>query len=408
MKAQLRDLGQALVDRGWMGEDALERARTRQLRLGGHLTTAVLEGGSVSEARMLQALAEVHGLPAVGAEELAGVPADVIGLVSSRDAARFRAVPFAATVSRLDVATDRPDSLQELDELAFIVGRRLSVHVTTEARLAAALKLYYGAAIPARLAGLLERLERGFPDSEDAAAGRHATADVEAEDEGMAPAPPPAVQLAAGPPPSEPTRAPDAPGRFRPLSPSVPADPRRTIPLTEDERRALHDASARNDGGRHPALLEALARLELASSAGQIAESLMDGLDPWLEGLVVLRGSAGELVGWKTRTGREDVLRLFRVRPDEPSIFADLLDDGPLYTGGLAATEPHQRLAACWDGDLTGTFTVLPIRLGKRPVCVVLGRARDAENATVPPEALRRLRDAAEHAFQALLDDRRK
>lgn len=392
-----------------MSEEGLERARTRHQRLGGHLTTALLEGGSISESQLLQALSEAHGVPAVGAEELLQVPADVLALVGSRDAVRFRVVPFAATISRVDVATDRPDNLKDLDELAFIVGKRLSVHVTTEARLAAALKLHYDYAVPARLAALLERLERGFPDRGEAAVPGHA-ATVEAESEGMPPAPAPALEaLSAEPPrPTEPARPREAVGRFRPLSPLVPADPRRTIPLTEDERRALRDASARDDGSRHPALLEAVARLELASSAGQIAESLMDGLEPWLERLVVLRGSAGELVGWKAREGREDVLRLFRVRPEEPSVFADLLDDAPLYTGGLAATEPHQRLAACWDGDLTGTFTALPIRLGGRPICVVVGRARDPEAATVPPEALRRLRETAEHAFQALLDVRRK
>jgi hypothetical protein len=187
----------------------------------------------------------------------------------------------------------------------------------------------------------------------------------------------------------------------------VPADPRRSIQLTDEERHTL-EAGAADDGSRHPALLEALARLELATSASQIAESLLDGLEPWLERLVVLRGSAGELVGWKTREAREDVLRLYRVNAEEPSLFAELMAGSPLYAGGLSATEAHQRLAGCWDGDLTGTFTALPVRLAERPVCVVLGRGRDIESPTVPPEALRRLRDTAERAFQALLDERRK
>ena len=415
MKTQVRDLGQVLIDRGWMGEASFERARIRHQRLGGHLTTAVLESGSIAEGRVLQAIGEVHGLPVVGSEELAQVPADVVGLLSARDAIRFRVVPFAATTSRVLVATDRPDNLKELDELSFILGRRLSLHVTTEARLAAALNRFYGYTIPTRLVGLLERLERGFPHADDETAreardGEHTRPEAEA----MPPAaagPEPSTagsERTRGPRPLEPSRPGGGTGRFRPLSPLVRADPRRTISLTEEERVALRSGSAVDDGSHHPALLEAIARIELASSASQIAESLLDGLEPWLERLVVMRGSAGDLVGWKTREAREDVLRLFRVSADEPSVFADLLEGGPLYVGGLTATEPHERLAACWDGDLTGTYTVLPVRIGSRPLCVVLGRAKDPAAATVPPEGLRRLREAAEHAFQTLLDDRRK
>jgi hypothetical protein len=412
VKAQVRDLGQVLIDRGWMGEASFERARIRHQRLGGHLTTAVLESGSVAEGRVLQAMGEVHGLPVVGGEDLTQVPADVVGLLSARDAVRFRVVPFAATTSRVDVATDRPDNLKELDELSFILGRRLSLHVTTEARLAAALNRFYGYTIPTRLVGLLERLERGFPHAgEDAGREARDEAHARQEAEGIPPipvGPEPAAAATAPPGSTEPPRPIGGKGRFRPLSPLVPPDPRRTISLTDEERVALRSGSAVDDGSRHPALLEAIARIELASSASQIAESLLDGLEPWLERLVVLRGSAGELVGWKTREAREDVLRLFRVTADEPSVFADLLEGGPLYAGGLAATVPHERLAACWDGDLTGTYTVLPVRIGTRPICVVLGRAKDPEAATVPPEALRRLREAAEHAFRTLLDDRRK
>ena len=401
-----------------MGEASFERARIRHQRLGGHLTTAVLESGTVTEGRVLQAMGEAHGLPVVGGEELTQVSADVVGLLSARDAVRLRVVPFAATTSRVDVATDRPDNLKELDELSFILGRRLSLHVTTEARLAAALNRFYGYTIPTRLVGLLERLERGFPHADeepgpDADAGEHARPEAEGTPPAAAGPEPqtPAAEAptpAGGPRSTEPPRPAGGTARFRPLSPLVRADPRRTISLTDEERVALRSGSAVDDGSRHPALLEAIARIELASSASQIAESLLDGLEPWLERLVVLRGSAGELVGWKTREAREDVLRLFRVSADEPSVFADLLEGGPLYAGGLAATEPHERLAACWDGDLTGTYTALPVRIGTRPICVVLGRAKDPAAATVPPEALRRLREAAEHAFQTLLDDRRK
>ncbi|MEZ5331477.1 MAG: hypothetical protein R2991_05380 [Thermoanaerobaculia bacterium] len=409
MKTHAKDLGQVLSDRGWITDDALERTRARHQRLGGDFSTAILESGTVSEAHVLQALGEVHGLPTADGDDLEEIPSDVIGLLGPRDAVRFRVVPFAATASRIDVATDRPDNLKELDELSFILGKRLAVHVATEVRLGEALKGYYGYSMPTRLLSLLERMERGFlTDGDDGPAAAGATHRTQGE--GM-PAAPPAAGSTGRPlharRPDE-ARPKATTSRFRPLSPQVAPDPKRSIPLTDAERQALQTGISTDDGSRHPSLLEAMARLELASSASQIADSLIDGLEPWLEHLVVLRGSAGELVGWKTKEAREDTLRLFRVNGSEPSVFADLLEGGPLYTGGLVSNEAHDRLAACWEGDLTGTFTVLPVRLGNRPVCVVLGRAKDPESPTVPPEALRRLREAAERAFEALLDDRRK
>lgn len=410
MKAHARDLGQVLSDHGWIGAEALEKARARHRRLGGDLTTAVLESGAVREDHLVQALGEVHGLPTVDAAQLDELPADVIGLVGARDAVRFRVVPFSATASRIDVATDRPDNLKDFDELSFILGKRLSLHVATEVRVGEALKRYYGYSMPTRLLSLLERMERGFLHTDDNSATGKASAH-KSETEGLPAAPSPPSGAASRPVEA---RRQDAPrpqataSRFRPISPQVAPDPRRTIPLTEDERRALETGVSVDDGSRDPALLEAIARLELASSASQIADSVIDGLEPWLEHLVVLRGSAGELVGWKTREGREDMLRLFRVSADEESVFSDLLGGAPLYTGGLPPNEAHERLAACWEGDLSGTFTILPVRLGNRPVCVALGRAKDPESPTVPPEALRRLREAAERAFEALLDERRK
>lgn len=387
-KSAKKDLGRLLLERGWATEEQLRLALERQRRSGGALSTALLELEVVSEGQLLNALADLHGLPPAGAAELASIPSTVVALLSPREASRYRAVPFAVAAGRADVATDRPDSLDELDELSFLLGKRLAVYVTTEVRLADALERCYGIARPARLGEL---------------AGRLSGAPRPAESRSLQPKPPAGADAVPGAPvwQEEPERASVVTSRFRPLSPSVAPDPRRVIALTPDERRALR-AEAR---AQAQPLEDALLRLELADSARQVGDTILEALAPHFEVLVLLRPRGDRWVGWLGIGPALDVDRLREADfgDAEASFLLELEPGVDAWSGSLAPLPAHRRLSAAWGGDLGGTFTAAGVRLGDRLICVLLGRPRLEEQPALADRDLRRLCDAAARSFQALL-----
>ncbi len=393
-RSEKKDLGRRLRDRGWAEEGQLRLALERQRRSGGALSTALLELEAVSESRLLDALAELHGLPPAGATELDEIPPTVIALVSPREASRYRVVPFAAVGGRADVATDRPGAIEELDELSFLLGRRLAVHVTTEVRLVEALERWYGIARPSRLGELVARLTAPPPGSEP-------------------PSDTPSVpDVSSRPLPGAPvwhqeeSRTPIVTSRFRPRAPTVPPDPRRVISLTAEERQAL-------SAGRGPAgsivaarfLDEALHRLQLAATARQVGDVVLEATSGDFDWVALLRRRRDRWVGW-LGTGHglvTDRLRSCDFGDSEPSFVLELEPGDDLWTGPLTLLPAHQRLAAAWGDDLEGRFTAGGLRLRERLVGVFLGR-RPAERApNLDDEALRQLLGAAGRALQTLL-----
>jgi hypothetical protein len=400
-KSAKKDLGRLLLDRAWADEEQLRLALERQRRSGGALSTALLELDVLSEGRLLTALAELHSLPPAGATELATIPSTVIALLSPREASRYRVVPFAAVGGRADVATDRPDALEDLDELSFLLGKRLALHVTTEVRLADALERYYGIARPARLGDLVARLT-GAPRPSQPKVGPPAAPEALADA---------TSQGSHWSEVEEETRAPSITSRFRPLSPTVAPDPRRVISLTAEERQALSGTGAPSEPVGGARLLEdALVRLQLAASASQVGDTLLQTLAGDFELVALLRPRRSRWVGW-LGAGHglaSDRLRACEFGDSEPSFLLELEPGVDLWTGGLAPLPAHGRLAASWGGDLAGEFTAAGVRLGERLVCVLVGRRKPNHVPALDDGALRELASAAARAFQTLLAGERE
>ncbi|MFO8212163.1 type II secretion system protein, partial [Pseudomonas aeruginosa] len=66
--ADARLLGQMLIERGLCNAQELERALELQARIGGRLGALLLRSGGVSEAALLEVLAEQLRLPLVGVD----------------------------------------------------------------------------------------------------------------------------------------------------------------------------------------------------------------------------------------------------------------------------------------------------------------------------------------------------
>ncbi len=391
-KADKRDLGRLLLEREWVEDEQIRLALDRQRQLGGSLSTSLLEIEALSEGRLLSAHADLHGVPAAGTAELGTVPPAVIALLSPREASRYRAVPFAVAGGRADIATDRPEAFDELDELSFLLGKRLAVHVTSEVRLAEALERYFGVRRTARLAELAARLQA--PATPAPAAPR------------ATPALPESLPGAV-PGPADASRPPAVGGRFRPLTPTVPPDPRRVVALSESERRAL---SAASSGAPMPAARplevdDALMRLPVATSARQVGQLLLVALEPAFEQLVLLRPRQEEWLGWMGRGEGLETWKLesLAIAGSEPSVIEQLSPGRDLWWGELAALPAHRRLVATWGGSLEGSFAAVGVRLGARLLCVGIGKLAPGRIPEADAEAIGRLLEGAAGAFQALL-----
>ena len=160
----MKSLGTLLVKHGWITKQQLGLAISKQREIGGRLGTCLLEMGAVEEDVLDRCLAEQQGVPVASAKSLQDIPDKVSQLLPAPIAIRYRAVPFHAGHSEVDIAMLEVDNLWLQDELSFIIGRRLNVYITNEARVSEALSTYYGAPISERFARLLNRLNQNLQE----------------------------------------------------------------------------------------------------------------------------------------------------------------------------------------------------------------------------------------------------
>jgi len=222
-------LGQLLVARGWITVQQLTRALKNQNVAGGRLGTCLLEMDAISEELLLKGLAEQHGVPSAGVDDLRGVPDEVIGLIPEKLARRCRAVPFYVEGGRLDLALMDPRNLSAQDEIAFASGKRVKVFVAEEVRILEALDKYYGEECPSRFGLVLDRLNRARFLWEKKAPERPEPEPLPLFDNPFAP--PPKLNLAPALPELDAPRPrpapavssePSSPGLFAPLTPPDP------------------------------------------------------------------------------------------------------------------------------------------------------------------------------------------
>ena len=133
----------------------LDEAVHRQVLNGGGLDTVLLEMGLVDESELAPLLARAASLPLVEHTRLQKIDPALLSMFPKRVAERDRMIPFEITGRRLSVAVATLPKLEDLDRIGFMLSVWIRPFVTTEVRLAQALKRAYEIPIPRRLEGLL-------------------------------------------------------------------------------------------------------------------------------------------------------------------------------------------------------------------------------------------------------------
>ncbi len=139
----LRNLGQVLVDLGFITDDQLEELKAEQERNPEESLGRIAEQmGYINDEQLAQAQSEQFGLKMVYLAEMP-IPANVLASVPETMAQLYRIVPIALENSVLTIATCDPQKLSVEDELRTFLGFDVRSAVATERDIQKALDKYY-------------------------------------------------------------------------------------------------------------------------------------------------------------------------------------------------------------------------------------------------------------------------
>jgi len=419
----MMSLGTLLVKHGWITKQQLGLAISKQREIGGRLGTCLLEMGAISEDLLNRSLAEQQGVPTVSAEELTDIEEKVSRLLPAPIAIRYRAVPFRATHSDVEIAMLEVDNLWLQDELSFIVGRRLNVYLANEARIVEALSSYYKAPCSERFVKLLVVLNRDLRQKHDAQAHPESRLVHSEPDEGPEPAPAPQIFNTLSP--IVDMTPENLPVPIRPVSrtPSLTS-----IPVSEQELQSIGVGPAPPAGpestllpgdfyGRDEAIPPVAMSLEEAETAlgstldpREIGQILLSALGKEFTRLLLLQASPQQVRGWLAQGPGLDEERMseYRAPFDQPSIFLNLREGGSFFLGQLPEMPAHIELAACWHKDLSDECAVFPIRVRDRLVTLIYGDCGPMGLADLDLDLIRSLCSSAADAFERCIMERKR
>jgi hypothetical protein len=153
------ELTQHLLAGGLLTQEKAGAALGLKAAAGGALDTALLEQGGISELQILRALGEVSGYPPVNLAEF-DFNREVAALIPPKIADQYGIVPLSLQGNTLHVACTYPVPKRALQEVSFLLNKRLELWVGLEVRIRDWIRSLYGLPISERLTSLLAALER--------------------------------------------------------------------------------------------------------------------------------------------------------------------------------------------------------------------------------------------------------
>lgn len=153
-----KNLGQLLIENGFINEKTLGEALQRQVIFGGRLGTNLLEMGAVSEEALMKLLALQYNIPHAEASHFEKIPQKVLDSVPKELIDKYRIVPLALEGHRIILAMTDPHKLDIVDEVAFETDMVIQPVVASEVRIVEALERYYGIRREARYIAVSEKV----------------------------------------------------------------------------------------------------------------------------------------------------------------------------------------------------------------------------------------------------------
>jgi type II secretion system protein E len=133
-----------LVDTGLITRSQLDRAREEASPERGVIQT-LMDQGAVSDEDVSRSLASAASMDFVDLGQIA-IPQEIIDLLPSQTARRYRIIPVAVTDSGLLMATSNPLDFDTFDAVTHLLKRDIDFVCTTPGQIGSALIKYYGTA----------------------------------------------------------------------------------------------------------------------------------------------------------------------------------------------------------------------------------------------------------------------
>jgi hypothetical protein len=135
-------LARVLRDRGIVTERQLQEAIQHQVLYGGRLGTSLYELGFITEERLEEALAKIHGVPPVRID-LREFPSETIDLVPKALAAKHKVFPYKLSGKTLYLLMVDPNDHTAMAEVGFRLGYIIRPLVIPEFRMISLLRDFY-------------------------------------------------------------------------------------------------------------------------------------------------------------------------------------------------------------------------------------------------------------------------
>jgi hypothetical protein len=351
-------LGELLVDSGVISREQLSNALTHQRQYGGRLGTCLVELGLVDEKTVAGILAKQLNIPSATASQLEKCDAFAIKMVPAPMAERLRAIPIRPDGDKLWVVMADPTDQQAVGELSKQTGKKVRPMVAPELLVQYALERYYKVKRKPRVV----QVQTGGTDllSIDGARTMGMMA---------APAQPPMMPTASGAPAKLP---PPAPPSDAPVYGGAPSGPMRVD--LDSLAGYLDEQPARQATSTVPRIpMEKVSSMLVAATSDDaIFDVAMQYVAQDVGRLAVFLLRNGILGGWRGQGVDNALLRQLNVGLEEAPAVARALSSGDVWVGRLFAAELGA-LAQPLGAAREGLGVVLPVRIGKRAVGVVVG-----------------------------------
>ncbi len=362
--------GEFLLKQKAITNDQLNEAINAQVIFGGRLGTNLIESGALTEDGLEKYLALYHRLPSVPMEQLNNIKTNILKLIPVNLVKRLKVIPFDYKDKHLYVIMMDPSRLDAIDELSFVTGLNIKLHVISEIHFLVLLEKYYSIKRDLRYITLSKQDTKQFLSDK---LSKKTASTEQKSDEKIVEQPQEQardnLQLTPLPNNEELTTEEDFQKMFKAESSGVESD-KTTVELS-DEMEIEETLRL-----KHPInLQDAITIISDSKSRDDIAAVVLGYALTIFKRAAIFIIQKGMAIGWE---GAGEGVNRFNIKQlviplDQPSVFKFVNDTGAHFVGSLKPTELNKDFFLLLGGGQPKTVVIIPVHFMGKVVQMLYG-----------------------------------
>jgi GSPII_E N-terminal domain. len=138
-----KQLGELLIEKGFINQVQLEKALKVQREKGGLIGQIFVMLGYVKEEEIAQVLTVQYGFPYLPLESYE-ISADMIKLIPENVAKQYNLIAIDKIGNLLTISMSNPLNIQAAEDIEMLSGCKIQVFISTMTDITNAIKKYYG------------------------------------------------------------------------------------------------------------------------------------------------------------------------------------------------------------------------------------------------------------------------